>query len=414
MNCTSLARAINILKRVFMTIDKKKFVHGERTAYILMRYLQMKGSYSKYEMAKIIQIGLLHDIGAYKMEQKVKNVDIDNSLNRHEIFGYIYIRYFPIYDNDLAEICLYHHLEIEKLAKVNTKYSDILKVFSYLNLLEENWEIDQQLSYEEIIDILNIRDEHKDVFSELNGKYNIYAELISGQYERELYNYLEQIEITFEEISQFVRMIILFISFRSLGTLSHSKSVQCVTGEIYKLLDIKEERLEEILLAAYYHDIGKMFTPLEILNKPASLTDDEMAVMKEHVSDSGRILREFDLEYIARIAELHHEKLDGSGYPYGLKGDEIPMEARVVGIADIFSALVEKRVYKDKFCKEQVVSILSELSKNNKIDSAIVNVVIENYDYLVQQIEENAEELKMGIVKFVSTYENLERMLQSI
>lgn len=90
MNCTSLARAINILKRVFMTIDKKKFVHGERTAYILMRYLQMTGSYSKYEMAKIIQIGLLHDIGAYKMEQKVKNVDIDNSLNRHEIFGYIY------------------------------------------------------------------------------------------------------------------------------------------------------------------------------------------------------------------------------------------------------------------------------------------------------------------------------------
>ena len=184
---------------------------------------------------------------------------------------------------------------------------------------------------------------------------------------------------------------------------------------IGKKLGLPQEDLDKLRIGGLFHDIGKIGIPDNILKKESKLTNEEYDEIQTHTSLGVDILtRNKVFKEIIPIVEYHHEKYDGNGYPFKLKGDEIPMEARVVGVADIFSALVEKRVYKDKFCKEQVVSILSELSKNNKIDSAIVNVVIENYDYLVQQMEENAEELNMGVMKFVSTYENLERMLQSI
>ena len=117
------------------------------------------------------------------------------------------------------------------------------------------------------------------------------------------------------------------------------------------------------------------------------LTDEEMEIMKEHVIYTGMILKELGLEYVGRIAEMHHEKLDGTGYPYGLKDEEIPMEAKILAVADISSALMEKRPYKEKFSKDKTLDILKAMADDNKIDKNIVNKVIENYDYLVEICE---------------------------
>ena len=203
----------------------------------------------------------------------------------------------------------------------------------------------------------------------------------------ELYNYLDTIEISKEELEQFIKMIIQCNNFRSRGTLEHSITVEVITYNLYKLLGIVREDMDTILLSAFCHDLGKLFTPIEILEKSDKLTYEEMEIMKEHVIYTGMILKELGLEYVGRIAEMHHEKLDGTGYPYGLKDEEIPMEAKILAVADISSALMEKRSYKEKFSKDKTLDILKAMADDNKIDKNIVNKVIENYDYLVEICE---------------------------
>ena len=120
--------------------------------------------------------------------------------------------------------------------------------------------------------------------------------------------------------------------------------------------------------AAPMHDIGKIVVPDAILKKPGRLTHNEFALMKRHASEGGRIVHEIldgyeDPEYIqitADIATHHHEKWDGSGYPDGLKGDAIPLSARIMAIADVFDALVSPRIYKSPMSYEEAFSLIEE------------------------------------------------------
>ncbi|MDH4285037.1 MAG: HD domain-containing protein, partial [Gallionellaceae bacterium] len=120
-----------------------------------------------------------------------------------------------------------------------------------------------------------------------------------------------------------------------------------------KLLAIKsgveESEAEKIRYASMMHDTGKIGTPDHILLKPGKLTDDELAIMKKHPQIGAKIIGEHDsalLEYARIIALTHHEKWNGTGYPNGLKGEEIPLAGRLTAIADVFDALTSVRPYK--------------------------------------------------------------------
>ena len=243
-----------------------------------------------------------------------------------------------------------------------------------------------------LIDILSNVDENfitevSNIFLKINKDNILYKKIISGEYWNELYDYLDTIEISKEELEQFTKMVVQCNNFRSKGTLEHSITVEVITYNLYKLLGIVREDMNTILFAAFCHDLGKLLTPIEILEKPAKLTYEEMEIMKDHVIQTGMILKGLGLEEVGRIAEMHHEKLDGTGYPYGLKDEEIPMEAKILAVADILSALMEKRSYKEKFSKDRTLDILQAMAEENKIDKNVVRVVVENYDHLVNICE---------------------------
>jgi len=123
------------------------------------------------------------------------------------------------------------------------------------------------------------------------------------------------------------------------------------------------------------HDIGKIGTPDRILLKPGKLDSDEWVIMKQHTTNGGRILEGSDKGFIKLgevIAMTHHEKLDGSGYPNGLKGKEIPLAGRIVAIGDVFDALTSKRPYKEPFSLEKSYSIIRE-SRGNHFDPDVVD-----------------------------------------
>ena len=124
----------------------------------------------------------------------------------------------------------------------------------------------------------------------------------------------------------------------------------------------------KILLKQLLHDLGKIAVNDVVLRKPGRFTPEEFQQMKFHAEEGARVVHEIlidsdDKEY-SRIAEnvahYHHERIDGSGYPKGLKGDDIPLEARIMAIADVYDALISKRVYKDSFSFEKADTIILE------------------------------------------------------
>ena len=149
-----------------------------------------------------------------------------------------------------------------------------------------------------------------------------------------------------------------------------SEVVRFLIEEILKdnTLNLSEDFCQNLIKAAPLHDLGKIAVDDEILRKPGRFTPEEYQQMKFHAEEGARVVHEVlidsdDKEY-SRIAEnvahYHHERIDGSGYPKGLKGDEIPIEARIMAIADVYDALVSKRVYKDEYSFEKANQIILE------------------------------------------------------
>ncbi|EWY40285.1 phosphodiesterase [Skermanella stibiiresistens SB22] len=147
--------------------------------------------------------------------------------------------------------------------------------------------------------------------------------------------------------------------------------------------EIDDIFVDQIGLASILHDVGKVGLPDSILNKPARLTEDEMAVIRQHPRIGANVLREVAkmvpgrsyLSLGAEVAETHHEKYDGTGYPAGLKGDAIPISGRITAVADVYDALMHKRPYKDAWATKDTIDHLKSQSGTH-FDPAVVDAFL--------------------------------------
>ena len=144
-----------------------------------------------------------------------------------------------------------------------------------------------------------------------------------------------------------IRALATALDARDPYTAGHSERVSVLSVAIAKTLGLPPDEVEIIRLGALLHDIGKIGVPDEVLLKPGSLTDAEFDIIKQHPVAGARILRSVPfLAHHIPIVELHHERPDGRGYPHGLRGDDIPMPARIVHVADAYDAITSKRAYR--------------------------------------------------------------------
>lgn len=160
------------------------------------------------------------------------------------------------------------------------------------------------------------------------------------------------------------------------NTSQHSVRVSEYSVLIARKLGYSEEECEELRKIATLHDIGKIGIPDSVLNKPEKLTDEEYEIMKSHVVRGAEILRNFSLiDNVTDGALYHHERYDGKGYVHGLKGEEIPLNARIIGIADAFDAMTANRVYRKKL---DLGHVLEELKKGRgtQFDPKIVDIFL--------------------------------------
>lgn len=185
--------------------------------------------------------------------------------------------------------------------------------------------------------------------------------------------------------------------YRDLETGSHidrtAHYARLIARQLAPSYGITDEQIEHIFLFSPMHDVGKIGIPDNILRKPSKLNAAEFDIMKTHPAKGREIidsvLENFGLgafghtNILRNIAEYHHEAVDGSGYPNGLKGDEIPIEARISAVADVFDALTSRRSYKAPWSNEDAYVMLQQMS-NSKLDRDCVEALINNADKVLE------------------------------
>jgi HD-GYP domain-containing protein (c-di-GMP phosphodiesterase class II) len=145
-------------------------------------------------------------------------------------------------------------------------------------------------------------------------------------------------------------------------TYAHSLRVAVFLSLFGQTIGLSQKDQKQLAIGGLLHDVGKMYIPHLVLNKPGKLTDDEFEIMKGHVTATEGLLRSSEgiPRGVVTIASQHHEKIDGSGYPRGLKGDELNELARMASIVDVFSALTDRRVYKPSMSAEKALGIMKD------------------------------------------------------
>jgi putative two-component system response regulator len=155
-------------------------------------------------------------------------------------------------------------------------------------------------------------------------------------------------------------------------------------------LGFNEDFADKLLQAAPMHDIGKIGIPDHILLKPGRLDDEEMRIMQQHPLIGAEILANTNSELIKlahSVALHHHEKWDGTGYPAGIKGEAIPIEGRIVAVADVFDALTNKRPYKEAWPVDKTMDFFKE-QRGKHFDPSIVDVLVRELDHILQTVSQ--------------------------
>ena len=225
------------------------------------------------------------------------------------------------------------------------------------------------------------------VVLEIEGKLNerlrsaitLYALQLSSLVEN------EELEKLFESsMYRMIHTLADLIEHRSEETGEHVRRVAEMSKALALRFGVDEERAKIIELASMLHDVGKIGIPDGILNKPGRLTEEEFEIMKKHTVIGYEILSKHDNEIFkvaAVIARWHHENWDGSGYPDGLKGEEIPLEARIVAIVDTYDALMSDRVYRKAWSEEETLDYIRSM-RGIKFDPKVVDEFFASYDLL--------------------------------
>jgi putative two-component system response regulator len=174
--------------------------------------------------------------------------------------------------------------------------------------------------------------------------------------------------------------------YRDNETGAHIKRMSHYSALIAQKMGLKHKTVETILYAAPMHDIGKIGIPDKILLKPGKLNAEEWEVMKKHTTIGADILKGSNIGFVRMgesIARTHHEKWDGSGYPYGLKGRRIPLAGRIVALADVFDAMTSKRPYKEAFSIEKANRIILE-ERGRHFDPDVVEAFFSVQDAILR------------------------------
>lgn len=390
-----------LMRDVLKLIHPRLMEHGSRVAYIVYMMLKDGGKYEEFELADIVMTATLHDIGAYKTERgKINDMLRYESRESmaHCIYGYLFFKYLsPV--PDLAKVIMYHHMDYEQLQKVDYEYKELA---AYVNIAEKmdiyfssmGSKFDMHMFQKQAG--TKISSDGLYLFYQCQEKYDIFGKISSGEYKKELDDIVEYMIFSNEDKKKFLEMLMYCYGFRSKRMVVDNITTICVCEDIAEEMAMPPIEREILYYGTLVHDVGMLAIPQEIVDAPRKLEKEEIRLLRTHVEVAGKALGHRMKREVVSIALAHHERGDGSGYPLRLKDVQMNSPQRILQVADVVTALVNKRSYRDDLPKEKVISILSEEAAKNRLKRQVVVTFVKSYDRIMKHVrQESAEILKM-------------------
>lgn len=351
--------------------------------------------FDRTHQERLVQAALLHDIGIFSLKGRRESLSFEFEMEKtHAVAGAMLLQAAP-YFVEHARIIRHHHddYEADPTDQTVPLESRIIFLVDRIAVMIDK-EKPLLIQRQEIRKMLQEQRGRKfspkvvDAFSGILNRENLWLDLKHRRDQRIL-DFLGNTPLIMEdeEMDGFARLFIMAIDFRSRFTAAHSMAVAHVVHRLSEYAGYPEEQRQMIKIAGYFHDIGKVVVPAEILDKPQVLTLDEAEIMREHPYHTHRILHALKgLGRYADVAAQHHERSDGTGYPYHLTYPSLEPESGMLAIADIFSAVTENRSYRPSMPKEKVLEILGYYAKTRALDPELILHITEHFDTLQQEV----------------------------
>ncbi|MFO6423583.1 HD-GYP domain-containing protein [Motilimonas sp. KMU-193] len=390
--------------------------HGHRVAYIAYEIAKQLG-WDQQKQEFCFMAGLLHDCGVSQSEEHialVSKMTPDNS-QRHCVAGYqalnrchLLTRFanivlfhhthwadlihtdLPPYDKDISAIIfLADRLDFIRARYLNKQNSNLITLHKQA-ISEELQQQKGSLFNPDFVDAL-VKQVAKDGFWYSMESEHIESLPLS-------FTHLDwlKMNLSLDALTELGRFIAGIVDAKSPFTYQHSLRVADLVRFLGARMQLPHKICRMLYVAGLVHDIGKLRTPDAILHKPGKLTNEEYAHMKKHAVDTEIALHMvFPNSKIGEWASSHHERLDGSGYPYNKTANELDLPSRIIAIADIFQSLSQDRPYRGIMSQQEIIAIMQPMVDQHRLDPDVYACLIKHLNecYFISTSQANIEEL---------------------
>lgn len=379
----SLSQALDLINPVLAD-------HHKRVAYIALRVAESMGLGGKTKEDVVIAAAL-HDIGTLPRQDAGDEATPASNL-RSARFGFQLLRKFKPFEMS-ARIVRFHCVDWAQGANREVEGEDvplgshIVHLANRVNAMVDRdrpilWQAGDISARVGALRGQVLMPELVDAFLDVSSKDAFWLDLNAS----DLLNLMSSrisfstVELDEDALQDFSELLAQIIDFRSRFTATHSSGVAATAATLGQLFGFPESDCKRIQVAGYLHDLGKLAIPADHLEKNGKLTEEEWLTVRSHPYYTYRILASISgMEDIALWCGVHHERLCGNGYPFGADNPRIPLEARILAVADIFTALTEDRPYRRGLDQASVLDILKKMVGNFELDRKVVNVLEANY-----------------------------------
>ena len=377
--------------------------HHKLTCYVTCCIAEEMG-YGGDAYNDLFAASILHDIGAIALSDRMKLLEFEErDAHLHGELGAVLLSKFPPF-RKFAPLIKYHHVPWQDGAGAEFRGQPVPQGSHLIHLadrvavlIDRNKPVFEQVP--EVRDKISMlagatfMPELVEAFLEMSRKEVFWLDFVSRDMNKVLRkkSRLGSVSLNIDQLVEMSQFYALIIDTRSRFTATHSSGVAATAERIARLWGFDELHGKKVRIAGYLHDIGKLAVPDSILEKNGSLDLVEWRAMRSHTYHTFQILDTVDgLQDIAVWASQHHENLDGEGYPFRNTGNEMPVESRILAVADVFTALAEDRPYRTGMADGKVLEILHDMVEKRKLDGRVVDLLIANIEE-VQEVRRNAQ-----------------------